>query len=73
MHKILMVGENAELCACLRAAATLPDSVIESARTEREALQRLRSTGFDLLLTALATPLDHDLELLEELRVVQPA
>lgn len=72
MHKILMVGENAELRNHLRTAVALQDCVIETARTEKAALRRLRCTAFDLLLTAPATPLDHDLELLEELRAVQP-
>lgn len=67
-----MVGENAELHDRLRAVAGLQNCALEIARTEKAALRRLRCTAFDLLLTAPATPLDHDLELLEELRAVQP-
>jgi anti-sigma regulatory factor (Ser/Thr protein kinase)/CheY-like chemotaxis protein len=69
MRKILLVGENAELEERLRKSA---DCHIETVRAESAALWRLRCAAFDIVLTAPVTTLDHDLELLDELRRIQP-
>src|SRR5262245_23351105 len=72
MHKILMIGENAELYDHLRARDILRGCIIETVPTKTIALSQIRNAAFDIVLTSPATTVDHDLTRIDEFHATKP-
>ena len=72
MARILMIDPEAFLLEALRNSPLLAGHEIVAAAGDVDALRRLRSGAFDVVITSPATTVEEDLVLLDEFRQIRP-
>ncbi|MFN8091228.1 MAG: ATP-binding protein [Vicinamibacteria bacterium] len=72
MARLLLVSPEPRLREALEASPLLADHTIDVAAGDVAALRRLRRVGYDVVVTSPATPLEEDVEFVEEARRARP-
>jgi anti-sigma regulatory factor (Ser/Thr protein kinase)/CheY-like chemotaxis protein len=72
MARVLLIGGARALENALRRNPALAEAALEYAAGSAHALQRLRHTAYDAVLTDPVTTVDEDLSLLEEMKNIRP-
>src|SRR6185437_10871247 len=72
MSRVLIVGSHTQVSRQLGDALTAADFPMEYAAGYADALQRLRTRSFGVVITSPDSAVDEDLALLEEMRAIRP-
>jgi len=73
MSRVLIIGTYDPLSRAISEKLTSSEVPMELAAGHADALQRLRMRSFGIVITSSETPIDEDLVLLEEMRLIRPA
>ena len=72
MSRVLVIGSENEVSQAIADALSAADFPMEYSVGHADALQRLRSRSFGIVVTSPACTVEEDLALLEEMRAVRP-
>src|SRR6516164_7051454 len=72
MSRVLVIGSENEVSQAIADALSAADFPMEYSVGHADALQRLRSRSFGIVVTSPASTVEEDLALLEEMRAVRP-
>src|SRR3954454_25060700 len=72
MSRVLIVGNHSKVSLQIGDALSAADVPIEYSAGNADALQRLRVRSFGVVITSPDSPMDEDLALFEQMRVVRP-